>query len=225
MANIELLEYLKGFVSERRYTRIHEVVQLRTRYITIVLEDIFQSHNASAVLRTCDCLGIQDIYALENKNQLQVNPEVALGSSKWLSIHHYNAKQPDKNQQALQKLKEEGYRIVATTPHSKGVMLDDFDLERGKTALLFGTELTGLSNSLIEEADEYLSVPMVGFTESFNISVTVAIVLYQLTTRLRNSDLPWKLTEEERLLLETEWVKGSISDGEEITRKYLALKS
>ena len=224
MPDSELLNYLRGFITERRYERIHNVVQQRTRYITIVLEDIFQTHNASAVLRTCDCLGIQDVYAIENRNRLQVNPEVALGASKWLSLHEYREPGARNELAALEALRKAGYRIVATTPHQHGVLLPDFDLHAGKTALLFGTELTGLSTSLIEQADEYLAVPMVGFTESFNISVTAGIILHELTARLRNSDINWKLSEEEQLLLETDWVKGTISDGERITRDFLSTR-
>jgi tRNA (guanosine-2'-O-)-methyltransferase len=222
MSDSELLTYLRGFITGRRYERIHEVVQQRTRYITVVLEDIFQTHNASAVLRTCDCLGIQDVHAIENRNRLQVNPEVALGASKWLTLHEYRESGTRNELVAMEKLRKAGYRIVATTPHKQGVLLPDFDLHAGKTALLFGTELTGLSTSLIEQADEYLAVPMVGFTESFNISVTAGIILHELTARLRNSDINWKLTEDEMLLLETEWVKSTISDGERIAHDFLS---
>jgi tRNA (guanosine-2'-O-)-methyltransferase len=222
MPDSELLNYLRGFITERRYERIHEVVQQRTRYITVVLEDIFQTHNASAVLRTCDCLGIQDVHAIENRNLLQVNPEVALGASKWLSLHEYREPGARNELVALEALRKAGYRIVATTPHKQGVMLPDFDLHAGKTALLFGTELTGLSTSLIEQADEYLAVPMVGFTESFNISVTAGIILYQLSASLRSSDINWKLSRKEQQALETEWVKGTIADGERITREFLS---
>jgi tRNA (guanosine-2'-O-)-methyltransferase len=222
MAGNDLLDYLKGFITERRYERIHQVVQNRTRYITLVLEDIFQTHNASAVLRTCDCLGIQDVHAIENRNSLQVNPEIALGASKWLSLHHYNSCEVDNGRLALQKLRQAGYRIVATTPHDKGVSLENFDLATGKTALLFGTELTGLSTSLIGEADEFLMVPMVGFTESFNISVTAAIILYQLTYRLRHSEINWQLTQDEKLAVEIDWVRGSIRDGDRLEQEYIA---
>lgn len=218
LENSDLLDFLKQYISERRFSRFREVVAHRTRYLTIVLEDIFQPHNASAVLRTCDCLGIQDVHIIENRNTFSPNPDVALGASKWLTLVHYREKNRDNTKIALQKLKEEGYRLVATSPHHRSSTPESFNLKAGKAALLFGTELTGLSETALSMADEYLHIPMVGFTESFNISVTAAIVLYTLTHRLRNSEIPWQLSPSEELQLLLEWTRTTVRHPEAIER-------
>jgi len=216
LGNRELLDFLKQLISERRFNRFHDVVLHRTRYLTVVLEDIFQPHNASAVLRTCDCLGIQDVHIIENRNTFSPNPDVALGANKWLTLVHFRENKENNTRIALQKLKEQGYRLIATSPHHKSRTPEDFDLSRGKAALLFGTELTGLSETALAMADEYLHIPMVGFTESFNISVTAAIILYNLTYRLRMSELPWQLTSSEQIELLLQWTKNSVRNSQAI---------
>lgn len=218
MQNSKLLNFLRQYISERRFSRFREVVMHRTRYLTVVLEDIYQPHNASAVLRTCDCLGVQDVHIIENRNIFSPNPDVALGASKWLTLIHYRGENENNTRIALQGLKEKGYRLIATSPHRKSHAPEEFDLSRGKFALLFGTELTGLSEIALSMADEYIHIPMVGFTESFNISVTVAITLYTLTHRLRTSEVPWQLTSCEQSELLLEWTRNSIRNPEAIEK-------
>jgi len=220
----ELIEYLKQFVFERRAELFENVIQNRTRYITVVLEDIFQAHNASAVLRTAECFGIQDIHIIENRNQYTVSPDVALGSPKWLNLKKYN-KNENNTLTAINELKQRGYRIVATTPHTNDVNLEDFDLNKGKIALFFGTEQHGLSHLMIDHADEYLKIPMYGFTESFNISVSAAIVLHHLTYKLRQSNIDWKLSEQEKIDILFEWLKRAVKKSNMLIEKFLSQKN
>ena len=209
MIDSDLIKYLEQFITPKRVDLFHQVLNQRTRYITVVLEDIYQSQNASAVLRTADCLGIQDVHIIENKNNYTINPDVVLGASKWLNLVKYNV-QENNTLDTIHKLKNEGYRIVATTPHKNDVNLDDFDLSRGKTALFFGTEMNGLTDLMINHADEYIKIPMVGFTESYNISVSAAIILHYLTLKLRNLKIDWQLSESEKKIILLEWLKKSI---------------
>ncbi|MBN2275360.1 MAG: RNA methyltransferase [Bacteroidales bacterium] len=215
----KLILHLEQFITERRLQSINRVLAQRTRYITVVLEDIFQSHNASAVLRSCDCFGIQDVHIIENRNTYQVNPDVALGSYKWLNLYKYN-KEGNNTVAALEKLKKQGYRLVATTPHQKGSMLEDFDLNKGKLALVFGTELEGLTDNASCMADEVLTIPMVGFTESLNISVTAAVILHDLTRRLRKSTIPWQLSQDEILQIKLQWLKNSIRRSDTLEKTF-----
>jgi tRNA (guanosine-2'-O-)-methyltransferase len=220
MIKEKLIPYLEQFITERRSQLIRQILSQRTRYVTVVLEDIYQSHNASAVLRSCDCFGIQDVHIIENRNTYQVNPDVALGSHKWLTLYKYTREQ-NNTADTLAGLKKKGYRIVATSPHASGCTLEEFDLHRGKTALVFGTELEGLTAEAAAMADETLTIPMVGFTESLNISVTVAIILYHLTDRLRKSDINWKLSATENLQVKLQWLKNSISRSDTIEKSFL----
>lgn len=217
--NRHLINYLSNFVKEKRYNLFNQIIKSRTKYITVLLEDIYQSHNASAVLRTCDCFGIQDVHIIENNNEYQINPDVTLGSNKWLNLHRYN-KEENNTESAIKKLKEKGYRIVATTPHTTDTPLENYDLSKGKTALLFGSELRGLSNIAIKNADEFLKIPMYGFTESFNISVSAAIILHHLKLQLTNSNINWKLTKEEEDGIIVQWLKNTIKDSERIVKRF-----
>lgn len=206
--NTALIDYLSSFISENRKKKFEEVIQWRTRHITVVLEDIYQPHNASAVLRSCDCFGIQDIHVVENKNKYTVNPDVALGSPKWLKLIKYN-KAENNTLECISTLKSKGYRIVATTPHKDDYNIEDLPVD-GKLALVFGTELEGISDTVREHADEYVKIPMFGFTESFNISVSAAICLHTLTMKLHTSDIDWRLSEEERYEVLLNWLRNSI---------------
>jgi len=214
----QLIDYLSGFVTENRLEKLNTVIKSRTKHITIVLEDIYQPHNASAVLRSCDCTGIQDIHIIENENTYQVNPDVALGSSKWVTLFKYNST-VNNTLNCIQHLKKQGYRIVATTPHKNDCLLDDLPLEQ-KTALFFGTELDGISADVSEHADGFVKIPMQGFTESYNISVSAAICLYTLTQRLRKSDINWRLNDEEVTDIKLQWLKNTIRDAVLIEKEF-----
>lgn len=217
----ELVKFLEQFVTDGRNELFDRVLNERTRYITVALEDIYQSQNASAVLRTSDCVGIQDVHIIENRNQFEVNPDVVLGSSKWLNLKKYN-KANNNSLEAINNLRKSGYRIVATTPHAKDVDLDNFDLKKGKVALFFGTERMGLSDLIIENADEFLKIPMHGFTESFNISVSAAIVLYHLTNKLRSSDINWQLLDSEKEIINLDWLATSIKSSSLLVEEFLS---
>ena len=215
----ELIEYLESFVSPKRVKLFNNNLLNRTRYITIVLEDIYQLHNASAILRTCDCLGIQDAHIIENHNQYQLNSEITLGAEQWLSIYKYNHS-GNNTQKTISQLKKKGYRIVATSSHAKNANLESFDLTKGKVAFVFGTELSGITARVEEMADEFVKIPMYGFTESFNISVSAAIILYQISSKLRQSSIDWKISHEELIDIKLDWLKKSIKKPELIEKYF-----
>jgi tRNA (guanosine-2'-O-)-methyltransferase len=216
----ELLKYLSEVVTPERLVLYDKIIERRTNYITVVLEDIFQPQNASAVLRTCDCFGVQNVHVIENRNRFQVDTEVAMGSSKWITLNRYHKKK-NNSLDAIHTLKKKGYRIVATSPHSNDTELPDFDISKGKTALVFGSELPGISEIITSEADEFLKIPMFGFTESFNISVSAAIILYQLTQKLHYSEsVDWHLTEEEKIDLKLQWIRNSVKKSALIEKRF-----
>ena len=213
----KLLDHLLGFASDNKNNLFEKVIRYRTRYITVVLEDLYQSHNASAVLRTCDCFGIQDVHIIESNNKFEINPDVALGSTKWLNLFKYNNDEAN-TLHAYRRLKTQGYRIVATTPYKNDCNLEELNLD-SKIALVFGTELNGLSEEAIKYADEFVKIPMYGFTESFNISVSAAIILHYLTEKLRASDQSWKLNEEEIIDVKLNWVKNVVKSSGMIEKR------
>lgn len=215
----ELLDHFYSFLTDNRKELFEKVIRQRTRHVTVVLEDIYQPHNASAVLRTCDLTGVQDVHIIENNYTYEVNPEVALGSSKWLNLIKYNSFE-DNLKQAYTQLRKNGYRIIATSLQNDAKSLEDISIE-GKMAFVFGTELKGLSDHAIQNADEFVRIPMFGFTESYNISVSAALVLYKITQKLRNSIVEWQLGEDEQIDVLLEWSRRSIHRSDLIEKAFL----
>jgi tRNA (guanosine-2'-O-)-methyltransferase len=215
----ELFGFLSEFVTQHKLDLFEKVLRFRTRHITVILEDLYQPHNASAVLRTCDCFGIQDVHIIENQNSYEVNPDVALGSSKWLNLLRYNRLEYN-TPEAFGYLRKKGYTIIATSPHKNDVFLEELPVEP-KTALVFGSELRGIANETISHADGWVKVPMVGFTESLNVSVSAAIILHYLTGKLRKSDIQWTMTEEEKLDLKLKWIKNVVKRADLLEQEFL----
>ena len=217
-----LYDFLKQCVTEDRLQRFEDVLTHRTRHLTLVLENIHHEHNASACLRTCDCFGIQDVHIIESKNSFAPNREIALGASQWLTIKRYRATESDEAQSdadddyattrhCLSQLRNAGYRILATSPRQHSVPLHHVEMTQ-PTAVVFGAEQLGVSDVTIAEADELIHIPMYGFTESFNISVSVALVFQQLVARMRQDGVNWNLTSEETQLLREQWVKQTLGE-------------
>mgnify|MGYP003815922783 CR=1 FL=1 len=217
---IRLLNYLSTFATDNRLLKFEEIISQRTKYVTVVLENIFQSHNASAVLRTCDCFGIQDVHIIENENHFNVNSDIALGSSKWLNVYKYSQKQ-NASKICLENLKNKGYAIVATSLHEKALKLEDVPVDK-KIAVIFGTELNGLTKETLQNADYTMKIPMYGFTESLNISVSVAIAMFYFTNKIREKSSDYFLTEEEKVDVMLNWMRNSINKCELIEKKFLS---
>jgi len=218
MIDKKLLAYFESYLTQKRKDTFKKVLDQRTRHFSVVLEDIFQPHNASAVVRTCDIFGVQDIHAIENKYTNKVSRHVAKGSQKWITSTRYKS-DGNNTQICLDNLRSKGYQIIATTPHNDSCLLQDFDISK-KSAFVFGVEAEGVSETVIQQADGFLKIPMVGFTESLNISVAAAIILQDVTTKLRNSDLDWQLSKEEKEILYFDWVKKTIKNVTKIEEHY-----
>lgn len=220
MTDQELYDRLCGFITDNKRELFERIAPMRTRHITAVLEDIYQPHNASAVVRTCDLLGVQDIHIIENRNKFTVNPDVALGSSKWVDMHRWRER-GDNTLRCVQHLKEKGYAIVVTSPHAPEITPTTIPLDQ-PLAFCFGTELTGASDALIALSDIRLRIPMHGFTESYNISVSAAIVLYTVMERLRSSRIRWQLSEEALIALKLAWARKVVHSAQHLEQRFRA---
>lgn len=205
---MDVLKFLQGFTSPGKLELFDKLIEERTNHITVVLEDVFQSHNASAVLRSCDCFGIQNMHIIENDMKYILDPDVAVGASKWVDMNMYQ-EEVKNTEKCIEKLKADGYKIIATTPHKNDFYPSTLPLD-DKVAFVFGNEKDGISDTIHQKADGFMRIPMYGFTESYNISVSVALTLYEVTKRLRESDVDWQLNEQDKFETLLKWTKSAV---------------
>lgn len=219
MVDLDYLAFLENILTDNRKEKFLKVLENRTHHFTVAIEDVFQLHNTSAVMRSCEVFGVQELNVVEQKFGKSIDKEIAMGAQKWVDI-----KKHETVSDCITSLKAKGYQIVATTPHENDCLMEDFDISK-PSALFFGTERDGLSEEVLEQADGFLKIPMVGFTESLNISVSAAIILQNLTERLRKSEVKWQLSEEEILEKRLVWAKNTIKDIKRIEARYYAEKA
>lgn len=212
--DLRKLAYLESFLSPRRLDRFRDILSRRTRHITVALEDVYQMHNASAVIRSCDVFGIQDAHLIEARFGRRLDKKIAMGAQKWVDVARY-----DTTASCIETLRRQGYRIIATSPRSSNLSPGELPLDK-PVALFFGTEKEGLSGEVLDRADAAVRIPMVGFTESLNISVAAAIMLHELSNRLRSSGVAWQLSDAEILEKRFEWAFKTVQSAAEIMARY-----
>ncbi|MBQ2727877.1 MAG: RNA methyltransferase [Alistipes sp.] len=210
----ERIAYLATFMTEERFSLFERTLAQRTNYMTILAENTFHPHNAAALMRHCEAFGVQRMHTIETRCTFDPSQNISRGSDRWLNLVRHNS-----TEEALATLKAEGYRLVATTPHRESCTPETFDVTKGKFALIFGTEHAGISEEAMAAADEYLRIPMCGMVESLNVSASAAILIYQLTGRIRAQVAGWPLSEREQTELLYDWTRLSVKDAELILQR------
>jgi tRNA (guanosine-2'-O-)-methyltransferase len=216
-----LLQHLSQFPSEHKKEFIENVLDQRTRYVTVVLENIYQSQNASAVIRTCECMGLQDIHVIENTSRYEINRRVLKGSEKWITLNRYRTPDANNTEVAIDELRNKGYALYAADPAIEGISIDEIQIDQKPIAIIFGNELHGISDYAKKNCDELVRVPMYGFTESLNISVSVALSLQSILSRLRKSDVNFFLSDSEKEDLRLLWYKKIVHRSDVIEREFM----
>ncbi|MDX1271787.1 RNA methyltransferase [Bizionia paragorgiae] len=214
MIDKALLEHLESYLTPKRLERFNYVINQRTKHFTVATEDVYQLHNTSAVIRSCDVFGIQEVNIVEEVNSKRIDREIAMGAQKWVDLNRYHSVK-----ECIADVKRKGYQIVATTPHTDDCELHDFDVTK-KSCFFFGRETEGLSQEVLDQADVFLKIPMSGFTESLNISVSAAIILQHVTTKLKKTDIDWGLTEDEKLEKRLDWCTKTIKSHDKIIERF-----
>lgn len=215
-----LIAHLETMATPERVERMDAVLEKRTRHITVVLENIFQPHNASAVVRSCECFGIQNLHIIENNYHFERTRTITMGADKWLTLKRYNEASFN-TPTCFNALKEQGYKIAATTLRPDAIALHELPIDE-PIALAFGTELTGLTEEAHALADHFVYLPMHGFTQSFNISVSCALALYDLRTRLNESSINWQLDPANKAQIKLAWLCASIRSSERVIEEWMA---
>lgn len=217
----KVFKHLSQFVSDHKKAFVEKVLNQRTRYVTVVLENIYQSQNSSAAVRTCECLGLQDIHIVEDTARYHLNIRVLKGSYKWLNLERYRDRKVNNTEVCFQHLRGNGYKILVADPAEDGISIDDLDVSAGKMALVFGNELRGASEYSLQHGDARIRIPMFGFTESLNISVSVAICLKTILAKLRHSEMPIGLSEEEKEVIRLAWFRKIVKRSDVVEREFL----
>ena len=211
----ETFDYLKQFLTDERLSKIEHFSQESSDFVLPVMEDVYQFRNAAAIVRSVEACGFHHVVALEEENVFNPNLKVTKGAETWVKVE----KMPN-NLDSLKEIKNRGYKILAVSPENNATMLPDYEVKE-PIALVFGTELEGVSDEILEFADETLAIPMYGFTKSFNVSVAAAICMYELKQKLMKSGIDYKLSEEKLLEMKIRWTVNSIRSGEELLERFL----
>ena len=214
---IALSEYLQQFLTPERKQRFAKVLENRIATLRVVLIDIFQTHNASAILRSCDAFGVQDVCVVESENEFVPNKVVARGSDQWLTIHRFSGKSALND--CLDELRSEGFQIAAMVVDATSQPVETVPIDK-PIALLFGTEKEGLPENVVREADLHVHVPMYGFVESFNVSVATALSLQSVAPRIRESQTRWRLSKDVQSRLWLDWTRKSVANVEAIEKRF-----
>lgn len=221
LAEEKVFNHLSQFVSDHKKACVDKVLDQRTRYVTVVLENIYQSQNASAAVRTCECMGLQDVHIIEDTAKYHLNIRVLKGSNKWMNMERYRIKHINNTESCFNHLRNNGYKILVADPAEDGRSIDDINVSAGKFAIVFGNELNGASSYSLQNADEKIRIPMFGFTESLNISVSVAICLNTILSRLRQSKTNIGLSSEEKDMIKLTWYRKIVKRSDVLEREFL----
>lgn len=213
--NQEIYDYLQQFLTNERLSKIEHFSKESSDFVLPVMEDVYQFRNAAAIVRSVEACGFHHVVALEEENVFNPNLKVTKGAETWVQVE----KMPN-NLDSLKEIKSRGYRILAVSPEKNATMLPDYEVKE-PIALVFGTELEGVSDEILDFADETLAIPMFGFTKSFNVSVAAAICMYELKQKLMKSGIDYKLSKEKLLELKIRWAKNSIKSSEQILERFL----
>ncbi|WP_439479701.1 TrmH family RNA methyltransferase [Chryseobacterium aquaticum] len=212
---VKTYEYLKQFLTEERLRKIEHFAPESSDFVLPVLEDVYQFRNAAAIVRSVEACGFHKVVALQEENNFEPNLKVTKGADTWVEVEKLS-----RNMESFQKIKDKGYKIVAVSLENNAKMLPDYEITE-PIALVFGTEMEGVSQEILDFADETLAIPMYGFTRSFNVSVAASICVYELKQKLMKSDMNYKLNEEKLLRMKIRWAVNSMRSGDQIFEKYL----
>ncbi|WP_262151646.1 TrmH family RNA methyltransferase [Chryseobacterium foetidum] len=215
MKDQQIYDYLKNFLTDERLSKIEHFAPESSDFILPVIEDIYQFRNAAAIVRSVEACGFHKVVALQEDNNFEPNLRVTKGADTWVEVERL-----PRNMESFQNIKDRGYKMVAVSLEKNAKFLPEYEITE-PIALVFGTEMQGVTEEILDFADETLAIPMYGFTRSFNVSVAASICMYELKQKLIKSDIDYKLDEEKLLQMKIRWAVNSIKSGQQIYDKFL----
>lgn len=217
LAPERIVALLQPHMTDRRLQRIRDVVSERTRTVVPVIEGLVNTGNVSAVMRSAEALGYQDVHVIEGNNERYKHSQrTAGGAQQWLDVWRWRGPET-----FATHMHDAGYRLVATHLHADTVPIRSLDFTE-PTALIFGNEEAGVSDAMMREVDAACEIPLPGFMESFNVSVAAAVALYHAQQdRLDRQNHHADLSEAEQSRLVARFCLRSVTEPERIIRRKL----
>lgn len=192
----QIIEKMGSLLTPERRERIRSVIEKRTYDIVPVLDGIHDLGNLSAVMRSAEAFGLQELHFVENQPKYKISQRTSKGTDKWLNVVRWK-----ESLACAKDLKSRGYQIIATHLDDTAIPISEVDFSK-KTAIILGNEKDGVSQDILKMSDARCIIPMQGFAESFNISVAAALSFYHIyQDRMRRLGHHGNLTEEQKLHL------------------------
>jgi tRNA (guanosine-2'-O-)-methyltransferase len=215
----EVAAALRPVLSEERADRIEHALSARLGSVTAVLENLHDPHNGAAALRSIEALGLQHVHVVEAAESFSASSAITIGCEKWLTLGRHASMAA-----AARALRARGFALYAMLPGAERTVAD-VDPSR-PVALVFGNEHAGLTDEAIGACDDAMSLPMYGFTQSFNLSVSVALALSVAAARRREHlGAPGDLELGERAWLRARWYALGMRGVESIVARHVSAET
>jgi tRNA (guanosine-2'-O-)-methyltransferase len=198
------MAYLDVLTPMSKKQKMAQVLPLRTRHVVTVIENVLDSNNTNAILRTSEALGIQEAHLVYGNIKYIPQKSVSKGAHLWIDTYKYGSEHEDNAMQCIKALKNKNYRLIVTTPEAQN-RIEDITIHE-PLAVCFGQESKGISQCFLNHADVLVSLPQYGFTESYNVAVAAGMIMMPLIERIRKSSISWQLTTEEQSVLYKSWI-------------------
>ncbi len=208
-AKREFYEMLSKELTPHKKALFEEKVRHRTRHFTLGLENMMKTQNASALMRTADAFGVQRVDVYDKEERWSVSSGISKGVEKWLDVSFFNTYDEGDALTWATRLKEKGHKLYVTALDAKARPVNSLDPKVPAT-ICFGNEKEGASATLLEAADETVYIPMQGFVESFNVSVSCGIVMHHMTLGMERAGIARGLEPEDELDTLIQWALRTV---------------
>ena len=207
---------LEPFVTAARLARMRQVLAQRLAWFTVVLDNLFDPHNISAVLRSCDAFGVQNVHVIESVETFKVNREISMRADKWLTLHRWRS-----FAECRTALKRRRFTLLATSVAADALPLDAAPCDR-RVAVVLGNEHRGVSEATRAACDGVVTIPMHGFVESLNVSVAAALVIAGCAGRMRRAGRQVLLSPRERSAVWNTWMRQQVKHPDQVLARLQA---
>lgn len=216
---LKFYDRLFDLLTEHKKNLFTTLIEYRTNHIAWLADNFYHEQNSSAIIRSADCFGYNTVFVIEDKYRFKVNEEIAMGAQKWVNTVIFQVGNVDYGQ-AIHAIKQSGYKLIAATPHINGLSVENLDI-RKPICIAMGSERHGHHPEILEEADGFVAIPMEGFSESLNVSVTAGVLMYTLKKRLKSEGIDWQLSDADKKRQILIWMLKTIPSAQKMVERWI----